>query len=341
MRRTLIASWLMVLPLGAWAGEVDLPAPTPAVGLPLPVVQEAPPVSVKPMPMPNLSQDKVTTPQPAQSATVVTMPPALPCATPTVVAPMSVTPTVGPLAMDCNQRVIGCPTGTTCGPRMNPFGRMTNWLCGPSECSVSSCGPTRPRISINININLGNRGCATTAGCSKSCWEKFRNWMTWKPCDGPRLASFRPMPYQTPLLYYFPADKCSRGGNGCQTGCGAASCQTGCGPRCAAPIGGRLFNGGMLDWFRPSGFGYGHANIHQEGCSKCGNGGDDCACAKFTTRYASPCHTPVSPAISTNPARGNTPGIMPGTAPATGTIIPTGAKLPAPGVLVNQPYSKP
>jgi hypothetical protein len=189
-------------------------------------------------------------PAPTLPGTVVPAPPGC-------YQPLPVAPTVPPISVDDCGRVSGCPSHERCGAglggMLNPLHRLRERGTECGSCGRVSEGNYCP--SCGSRLRLGDLLHRNECGRDRrACWERVKEWVCWKPGYATKLP-LRPIPYQTPLIAYFPCCKepTIPVGPGCGHGCGA-----GCGPAgCAAKAEGapaahgratRL--AGVLDVFR-------------------------------------------------------------------------------------------
>ncbi|QEL16870.1 hypothetical protein [Limnoglobus roseus] len=150
----------------------------------------------------------------AMPTTVTTMPAVAVNCTPPLMQPLGVVPTVPPPIGTCV---------TYSEKRPGLFQSLLSCFRRPATCDT--CGPTScptpPPIVIHVPKDCATGSCATGSCPTKShviarphvvarpsangtCWDRFKTWFCWKPCNEQLLPAFCPEPYRAPLTAYFP-----------------------------------------------------------------------------------------------------------------------------------------
>jgi hypothetical protein len=97
----------------------------------------------------------------------------------------------------------GCGSDVCASPgRPALFGK--GFLACPTANCKSPC-VDKP-VCPNESCTTCSRGIARSLDYgSGHCWERFKNWICYRPCDGPRIALCRPEPYMPATMTVFPA----------------------------------------------------------------------------------------------------------------------------------------
>lgn len=118
----------------------------------------------------------------------------------------------------------GCKTDVCQSPgRGSLFGGFLTrplglFSCNTGDCSTGGCNTTQSCGNNPLQARVGSHPVVNTS------WQKFKSWITFQPCEGPRASLFSPEPYTSKSIYFWSGP--SKNYGSCYSNASCGTCRS-------------------------------------------------------------------------------------------------------------------